>query len=112
LEFSDFLERSEEVISFAKNYLEVHFKIDYRNADGSISYYYPDFFVKTDEKTVYIVETKGREDLDDPLKIERLKQWCEDANERQGKVCFMPLYVKQEDWERYQPKVFQDILSW
>lgn len=41
-----------------------------------------DFFVKMDEKTVYIVETKGGEDLDDPLKISRLAQWCEDADNR------------------------------
>ena len=53
LEFADFLERlgDDEVISFAKNYYKVHFKIDYKNADGTIANYYPDFFVKTDDKT-------------------------------------------------------------
>ena len=55
-----FLEGCEDVVSFAKNYYEVHFKIDYKNANGSISYYYPDFFVKVDNKNIYIVETKGR----------------------------------------------------
>lgn len=109
LEFSDFLERSDDIISFAKNYLEIHFKIDYRNADGSISYYYPDFFVKTSDKEVYIIETKGREDLDDPLKIARLKQWCEDANDRQKKINYKMLYVKQEDWEKYKPVKFSDL---
>lgn len=109
LEFSDFLERSDDVISFAKNYFEIHFKIDYKNADGSISYYYPDFFVKTSDKEVYIIETKGREDLDDPLKIARLKQWCEDANDRQKKINYKMLYVKQEDWEKYKPSKFSDI---
>jgi type III restriction enzyme len=112
LEFSDFLERSDDVISFAKNYFEIHFKIDYKNADGSISYYYPDFFVKTSDKEVYIIETKGREDLDDPLKIARLKQWCEDANERQKKINYKMLYVKQEDWEKYKPTKLSDIESW
>lgn len=52
----------------------MHFKIDYKNADRIIANYYPDFFVKIDEKTVYVVETKGREDLDDSLKIRRLAQ--------------------------------------
>ena len=37
---------------------------------------------------VYIVETKGREDLDVPLKMARLKQWCEDVNAAQSNVVF------------------------
>ena len=111
LEFADFLEKSGDVISFAKNYYEVHFKLDYRNTDGSISYYYPDFFVKTDEKTVYIIETKGREGLDDLLKIKRLKQWCEDANKRQQKIKYKMLYVKQDEWEKYKPKTFNELIK-
>ncbi len=111
LEFADFLERSDDVISFAKNYYEVHFKIDYKNASGSISYYYPDFIIKTDEKTVYIVETKGREDLDDIEKIKRLAQWCDDANEQQHRIKYHMLYVKQEEWEKYRPKDFGELTS-
>ena len=113
LEFADFLERlgDDEVVSFAKNYYEVHFKIDYKNADGTIANYYPDFFVKTDDRTVYIVETKGREDLDDPLKIKRLAQWCDDANSRQKKIVCHMLYVKQEDWDRYRPKNWKEVVS-
>lgn len=110
LEFADFLEACDDVVSFAKNYYEVHFKIDYKNADGSISYYYPDFFVKVDNKNIYIVETKGREDLDDPLKIERLRQWCEDANRRQKKITYKMLYVKQEEWDKYKPKDFAELV--
>ena len=113
LEFADFLERlgDDEVISFAKNYYEVHFKIDYKNADGTIANYYPDFFVKIDEKTVYIVETKGREDLDDSLKIKRLAQWCEDANARQKKIAYKMLYVKQEEWDKYKPNSWKKLVS-
>jgi len=111
MEFADFLEGlgDDEVISFAKNYYEVHFKIDYRNADGAIANYYPDFFVKTDNRTIYIVETKGREDLDDVLKIERLVQWCLDANDRQNKIQYKMLYVKQEEWEKYRPRTWVDL---
>ena len=113
LEFADFLEGlvEGEIISYAKNYYEVHFKIDYKNADGTIANYYPDFFVKADEKTVYIVETKGREDLDDPLKIKRLVQWCEDANSRQKKITYKTLYVRQEDWEKYRPKNWDELIK-
>ena len=39
----------------------------------------PDFIVKTTDGTVWIVETKGREELDLPQKMARLRQWCDDA---------------------------------
>lgn len=111
LEFADFLESADDVLSFAKNYFEIHFKIDYKNASGAISSYYPDFFVKTDNKTVYIIETKGREDLDDIEKIKRLEQWCKDATERQKKIKYTMLYVKQEQWDKYTPKNFAELVA-
>lgn len=109
LEFAEFLENCDDIVSFAKNHISegsINFNIDYKKADGSISRYFPDFFVKVNHNTVYVVETKGREDLDDPLKIERLRQWCEDANGRQKKITYKMLYVKQEEWDRYKPKDF------
>ena len=62
LRFAAFLEDCSDVISYAKNYMAVHFKLDYVNADGDISNYYPDFMVKLSEKRIVIVETKGQED--------------------------------------------------
>ena len=46
LKFADFLEQCSDVVSYAKNYLAVNFKLDYVKADGDISNYYPDFIVK------------------------------------------------------------------
>ena len=111
LEFANFLDETEGVASFAKNYKQVHFKIDYKNASGAISNYYPDFFAKANNKNVYIIETKGREDLDDVEKRKRLKQWCEDASRRQNKVKYSMLYVKQEDWESYKPRSFNELVE-
>lgn len=111
LEVAALLERCPDIISYAKNYFSVHFKIDYRNADGAISDYYPDFLVKISDKEIYIVETKGREDLDDILKIKRLGQWCEDVNKQQQKITYRMLYVKQEDYEKYQPQTFKDLVD-
>lgn len=111
LEVASLLERCPDIISYAKNYFSVHFKIDYRNADGAISDYYPDFLVKVTNKEVYIVETKGREDLDDVLKIERLKQWCQDVNKRQNKVKYEMLYVKQDDYDKFKPQNFKDLID-
>ena len=112
LEFADWLESlDDEIVSFAKNYFEIHFKIEYKTSTGSIANYYPDFFVKKDSVTIYIIETKGREDLDDVEKIKRLKQWCSDATERVSGMTYVPIYVKQEDWDKYKPKEFKDLIN-
>lgn len=110
LQFADFLERCDDIISFAKNYFAVQFKLDYQDADGKISYYYPDFLVKKDNKNVYIVETKGQEDLDDALKIKRLKQWCEDVNNSQNKHKFHALYIRQEEFEKDRLGSFEELI--
>ena len=110
LEFANFLEGCEDIVSYVKNYFAVHFRIDYRNADGAISDFYPDFVVKVSKKEMCVVETKGREDLDDPLKIERLKVWCKDVNATQNEVKYTAVYIKQEEYEKYKPKTFLDVV--
>jgi type III restriction enzyme len=103
LEFSSFCENKfDDVISFAKNtYGEggVNFSIEYQKENGNIASFYPDFFVKTSPNTFFIVETKGREDLDDVRKIRRLATWCNDINAAQKEYTYTPVYIKQEKWE-------------
>ncbi|AOV16776.1 type III restriction endonuclease subunit R [Acidihalobacter aeolianus] len=111
LRFASFLEDCSDVVSYAKNYLAVHFKLDYVNADGDISNYYPDFFVKLSDGRIVVVETKGQEDLDVPLKTQRLRQWCEDINATQSDVTYDFVYVDQEGFEKYAPKSFADVLT-
>ena len=111
LEFAGFLEECDDIISYAKNYFSVHFKIDYQSSSGEIKDYYPDFLVKISEKDIFIVETKGREDLDDVEKIQRLYQWCEDVNQTQKKVKFIGLYIKQEEYEKYKPSSFSQLTN-
>jgi len=109
--FANFLENCDDVISYAKNYMAVHFKLDYVNADGDISNYYPDFFVKASNKEIYIVETKGQVDLDVPLKIARLKQWCEDINQAQSKAKYGFVYVDMERFDKYKPTTFKQLIA-
>lgn len=111
LEFASFLDGCLDVVAFAKNYFAVHFKLDYVNADGDISNYYPDFFVKISEKQVYIVETKGLEDLDVPLKMRRLKQWCEDVNQIQSATRFGFVFVDKDGFDKYDPKSFKEVVN-
>lgn len=111
LVFASFLEKCPDIISYAKNYFAVNFKLDYVNADGDISNYYPDFIVKLPGNKIVILETKGQEDLDVPLKMERLHQWCEDINKVQSENQFDFVFVDQESFEKYNPKNFQGLLE-
>jgi type III restriction enzyme len=117
LEVASFLEnRFSDVIAYAKNTMGeggINFKIEYQAQDGNIREYYPDFFVKTGPNTFYILETKGREDLDDLLKIKRLVTWCKDVNNAQSEYTYTPVYVKQEKWDEVKQnlKSFQDLIE-
>lgn len=111
LEFAAFLEKCDDIISYFKNYLAVQFKIDYQNAEGDISNYYPDFIVKKNNKEIYIVETKGLKDLDVPLKLNRLKLWCDDINQSQKEIKFNWLLVELEKFKKSRLNNFQDLIK-
>jgi type III restriction enzyme len=109
--FARFLEDCDDVVSYAKNYLAVSFKLDYVNASGDISNYYPDFLVKLSEERVVIVEIKGREDVDVPLKMRRLREWCADINRVQTAAEYDFVYVDQASFEQYNPKSFRELVK-
>jgi len=111
LDFAKFLERCADVVAYAKIYPAVGFKIDYIDDGGEIRDYYPDFLVKVSDAEIYVVETKGREDLDDLAKAKRARQWCEDVNAAQDELAFKFLYVKQEDYENYKPANFAQLIA-
>jgi type III restriction enzyme len=111
LEFAAFLDRCPDVVSFAKNYLGVNFKLDYVREDGNISNYYPDFLVKLPDGRLMVVETKGQQDLDVEPKMKRLRQWCADVNAAKGgpKVGFV--FVDEESFTKYAPKTFAEVME-
>ena len=111
LEVAAFLGRCKGAISFLKNSQSTHFRIEYQNADGGIANYYPDFVVKQTDRDIWIIETKGREDLDDPLKWDRLKKWCEDASRIVPGVIYKALFIREEDWDANPPRDFRELLE-
>lgn len=111
LVFARFLDDCEDVVSFAKDFPAVPFKLDYVKTDGELSTYRPDFFVKLSGQRRFIVETKGQEELDLPQKMARLRQWCEDINRAQSEVKWDFVYVDQEGFEKYKPASFKQLLD-
>ncbi len=106
LRFAAFLEDASDVVSFAKNYYAVGFRLDYVKASGDLSNYIPDFIVRTTDGI------KGRQELDLPQKMARLKQWCEDATkaeENGQKYDFV--FCDQIGFEKHQPKTFAALAS-
>lgn len=114
LKFGKFLDAAPDVASFAKNYLAVGFKIDYVRANGELSNYVPDFLVKTPDGHVWIIETKGREELDLPQKMARLRQWCReatDASVAQDGPKYRFVYVDQGGFQRHPPNSFAALVA-
>jgi type III restriction enzyme len=114
LTFAAFLDNVPDVAAFAKNYLAIGFKIDYVKSDGDLSNYVPDFIVRTTDGTIWIVETKGRTELDLPQKMARLCQWCEEATAAsitEGGPVYRFVYVDQAGYERSPPKDFMGLAA-
>ncbi len=112
LSFAAFLENAPDVEAFAKNYLAVGYKLDYVKSDGDLSNYTPDFIVRTDDSKIWIVETKGRQELDLPQKMARLKQWCEDATsaEENGQRYDF-VFADQIGFNKHAPKTFAALID-
>jgi len=113
LEFAAFLDGCEDIVSFAKNAENVRFKIEYQTSGKGIANYLPDFVVKETASRIWIIETKGREDVEDPHKWERLVQWCQDATSAGRGIEYRRLYVPQELWEKlsHRPKTFGTLVE-
>ena len=110
-DFAVFLENCPDVLSFAKNYYAVNFKLDYADADGEIANYYPDFIVKLTDGSIVIAETKGREDTDVAPKMHRLAQWRDDVNKIRHDVSYDFVYVDEDNFRTYNPRTFQQLLE-
>lgn len=100
LRFAQYLDAAPDVSAFAKNARSLHFSMEFLNTSGQLAYYYPDFIVRVSGGDIYIVETKGLEDLDVAPKWRRLVQWCADATKSvKGQPAFHPLFVSQADFD-------------
>ena len=114
LRFARFLDDAADVQAFTKNYLAFGFKIDYVKADGDLSTYTPDFIARDTHGSLWVIETKGREELDLPRKMARLAQWCDDASAASAAVAgpaYRFIYVDQEGFERHVPNSLTELAT-
>jgi type III restriction enzyme len=114
LAFARFLDDAPDVAAFAKNYMAVGFKLDYVRSNGELSNYVPDFVVRSTGAIVYVIETKGREELDLPAKMARLAQWCRDASDAsraEGGPDYRFVFVDQAGFEAHRPTSLASLVA-
>ncbi len=83
--FALFLDRASDVAAFAKLPVFGRFALEYIATNGALRYYYPDFVVRLADDSCLLVETKGIQDPDVPLKDRRARRWCRDATRLTGR---------------------------
>ena len=49
--------------------------------------------------------------MDLPLKMQRLRRWCEDVNLAQSAARFDFVYVDEESFKKYGPTFFEKLLD-
>jgi type III restriction enzyme len=108
-QFALFLEKADDVQAFAKLPEQFGFAIEYTDAVNNLRYYEPDFVVKLTEDSFYLVETKGREDVDVAHKDRAAQIWCENTTLLTG-VSWQFVKVPQKEFEKLQPTDFADLM--
>lgn len=96
------------VAAFAKNAGPQALRIDYVKANGQLSTYTPDFFVRADDGTMHLVETKGREDTDVSRKARAAVAWCEAASKAGAKWQYV--YVTENGMQAMSGGEFADLV--
>lgn len=108
--FAKFLDKAEDITAFAKLPEQFGFSIQYTDTRANIRNYFPDFIAVSDDGTKWVVETKGREDVDVALKDNAAINWCENATELTGET-WRYVKVPQKDFEALRPDGFAEMIA-
>jgi len=106
--FARFLENADDVEAFAKLPEQFGFSIEYPDTLSNIRNYYPDFIAKLKNGTHWVIETKGREDIEVRRKDEAARRWCENASILSG-IQWKYLKVPQKEFESLHPSTFEEL---
>jgi len=109
VDFARFLDRAEDVQAFSKIFYKIGFFVEYRDSEGNLRNYYPDFVVLTKSNEYIIFETKGLEDVDVQHKDKRATLWCEDAT-KLTKKNWSFIRVAQNEFEKYRFRNIKELI--
>jgi type III restriction enzyme len=106
--FARLLEDANDVDRFAKLPDQFGLAVEYTDSASNLRYYYPDWAVVVPDGTHYLVETKGREDVDVAPKDRAATLWCENATMLTG-IQWRYVKVPQKDFGKLEATDFADI---
>lgn len=106
--FAEFLQGAPDVLAFAKLPTQLGFAIEYTDTASNLRYYEPDFVAVLADGTHYLIETKGREDIDVRHKDRAALIWCENATLLTG-TTWQYVKVPQKEFEQLQPVEFAEL---
>jgi len=106
-DFMAFLDDAEDVERWGR-ILRYIFYLEYLDHEGRVRHYVPDFVVKTTDDRYYLVETKGLETPDVPLKDARARRWVEAVN-KLGRGTWEYLKVMHGFWGRHYFNTFAEL---
>ena len=103
-----FLDRAEDVASFAKNQGPQCLRIDALTAEGRRSLYAADFLIRCTNGNYLLAETKGRRDPDVAGKARAAVEWCKAAST--SKVKWEYLYVSEDVFKQFAGDSVAELL--
>lgn len=108
--FAKFIDKADDIKAFAKLPEQFGFCIQYSDTLANIRNYFPDFIAIASDNTNWIIETKGREDIEVKLKDNAAINWCKTASEL-TKENWKYLKVPQKEFEDLRPSSFEELLT-
>ncbi|MFN8484670.1 MAG: DEAD/DEAH box helicase family protein [Anaerolineae bacterium] len=109
--FAHFLAKAPDVAAFANvGNLTPNLAIEYLDAEANLRYYEPDFVARDRAGVHWLLEPKGREDLDVAVKETRARQWCQDATALTG-IHWEYLKVLQDDFTTFKPQTLEELVG-
>ena len=109
-DFAKFLDKSEDIKAFSKLPEQFGFCIQYTDTLANIRNYFPDFIALHEDGSRWIIETKGREDIEVKLKDNAAINWCNTATELTTEK-WNYLKVLQKNFEQLHPDNFDELLA-
>jgi type III restriction enzyme len=107
-DFARFLNEAKDVRTFAKLPQRFGFAIEYTDSATNLRYYEPDFVAIDRDETHYVIETKGREDIDVVFKDRAATIWCENATLLTG-TPWQYVKVPQVEFGKLQATELSDV---
>ncbi len=108
-DFARFLDKASDVVRFNKLPMIFSFSIPYMDSISNLRHYYPDFVVVDSSGKHWLVETKGREDVEVRNKDRSATIWAESVTNLTGQPWGY-IKVLQGAFEKMQPDAFSECV--